>query len=326
MKLGRLKTYLPHLLSLAALILFISYLYHNADRYSRLLTFSVGSLFLLLGLVLAVLLGNGAVNYFLYRGLGARLTLNESVGLAAVNTLANLLPFAGGMIAKGVYLKRRYRLAYTHYLSATLALYVCFVAVNGGIGVAILAYLSLVRNTAVPALLILGFAGMAASVSLLGLPLGSALSVVPGKWGRRFAQLIEGWQVLSQNRLLIGQLVGVQILMMLMLAGRFWIAFHALSQDVTLVQCILFASATILTRLVTITPGGLGAREGIVAGVAAVLGFDAGVSVVAVGIDRLVTTGVIIALGTMYTYVLSGSIATAQASQRSTTQGGQETA
>jgi uncharacterized protein (TIRG00374 family) len=56
---------------------------------------------------------------------------------------------------------------------------------------------------------------------------------------------------------------------------------------------------------VNIAPGGLGVREGIVAGVASLLGFEAGVSAVAVGIDRLVATSVVIVLGTIYTYVLS---------------------
>jgi uncharacterized membrane protein YbhN (UPF0104 family) len=307
---SRLKSYLPYLLSIAALFALFAYLYRNAERYQQLLDLSAGSLFRLFSLVLMFTLANGLINYLFYHGLGLPLTLNEGIGLAAVNTLANQLPFAGGMIAKGVYLKQRYKLTYTRFLSATLALYVCFVATNGVVGVAVLAYLALVDDTMVPTLLILGFSAMAASVLLLWLPVDA--SSVPDKWGQRLAQLVDGWQVLSQNRLLVGELVGVQILIILMFAGRFWIAFHALSQDVTLAQCILFSAATILTRLVSIAPGGFGVREAVVAGVASVLGFDVGVSVVAVGIDRLVATVVIIALGTVYAYILSKKVANAQ--------------
>ena len=98
----------------------------------------------------------------------------------------------------------------------------------------------------------------------------------------------------------------------LLCAARYWIAFHTLSQDVTYAQCLLFAAATILTRLVSIAPGGLGVREGIVAGVASLLGFEAGVSAVAVGLDRLVATSVIIVLGTIYTYLLSAKATSAE--------------
>jgi hypothetical protein len=136
-KFSKWKSYLPYILSVAALLVFIAYLYRNAGRYQQLLDLSASSLFLLLGLVLTFISGNGLTNYVFYRGLGLPLTFNEGIGLAAVNTLANQFPFAGGMIAKGVYLKQRYKLTYTRFLSATLALYVCFVAANGVVGVAV---------------------------------------------------------------------------------------------------------------------------------------------------------------------------------------------
>jgi uncharacterized membrane protein YbhN (UPF0104 family) len=307
---SKLKRYSPYILSIAVLLALIFYLHGNADRYQQLLDLSAGSLLLLAGLVLVFAFSKGLINYFFYRGLGVYLTLNEGIGLAAVNTLANQLPFAGGLIAKGVYLKQRHELAYTRFLSATLALYVCFVAANGAIGIAVLVYWKLVHQATVPTLLILGFSCMAASIFLLWLPID--FSFISGKWGQRLAQLMDGWQVLSQNWPMVGRLIGLQVFVTLLFAGRFWIAFHALSQDVTLAQCVLFSSANILTTLVTITPGGLGVREGIVAGVASLLGFEASVSVVAVGIDRLVSTLVIIALGAVYTYVLSKKVATAQ--------------
>lgn len=310
MKFSKWKSYLPYTLSVVALIVFIAYLYRNADRYQQLLDLSAGSLLLLLGLAVAFTPVNGLINYLFYRGLGVPLTYNEGIGLAAVNTLANQLPFTGGMIAKGVYLKQRHKMTYTRFLSATLALFVCFVAANGALGVAVLAYMRLVDGTIAPMLLILGFSAMAASVSLLWLRID--VSFVPGKWGQRLTQLMDGWQLLSQNRRLVLELVSLQLLMTLLFAGRLWITFHALSQGVTLTQCILFSSAAILTRLVSIAPGGLGIREAIVASVASALGFDAGASLAAVIIDRLVETAVVITLGVVYTYSLSKKVASAR--------------
>jgi uncharacterized membrane protein YbhN (UPF0104 family) len=301
--LAKLKAYLPYVLSVGALGIFVNYLWRNLDRYRQLLNVSFTTLLSLVGLVFAFALINGSINYFFYQALDVFLTFNESVGLAAVNTLANQLPFAGGLVAKGVYLKQQHKLAYTHFLSATMALYVCFVAVNGAVALVVLVGWALVGGIEIPPALVLGFSGMAASVASLWLPV-DALSL-RGKVGKRLMQLAEGWRVLSQNIHLVGVMISFQVLMTLLFAGRFWIAFHALSQDVTYAQCLLFSSATVLTRLVNIAPGGLGVREGIVAGVASLLGFEAGISAVAVGIDRLVATSVIIVLGTIYTYVLS---------------------
>ncbi|MEA3375495.1 MAG: lysylphosphatidylglycerol synthase transmembrane domain-containing protein [Chloroflexota bacterium] len=303
----RLKTYLPRVLSAAAVLIFATYLWGNIERYEELLDFSFVTLLSLASLAFASALTNGAINYVFYRALGVFLGFNESVGVAAVNTLANQLPLSGGLVAKGVYLKRRHQLAYTQFLSATTALYVCFVGVNGAIGLAVLAGWVLIGGTNVPLSLALGFCAMAGSLVALWVPV-DAISL-PGAVGRRLAQLAEGWSVLSENVSLVGFMTGLQFVGTLLFAVRLSIGFHALSQDATYAQCLLFSSATVLTRLVSIAPGGLGVREGIVAGLASVLGFEAGVSAVAVGLDRLVATAVIIALGTVYSYVLGKKVA-----------------
>jgi uncharacterized membrane protein YbhN (UPF0104 family) len=305
-----LRTYVPYALSVGALLVFATYLGRNIDRYRELLNLSLGTLLTLVGLVLVFALINGSINYFFYRALGAFLTAGESVGLAAVSTLANQLPFAGGLVAKGVYLKQRHQLAYTRFVSATMALYVCFVAANGAVALVVLGYWRLVAGAEIPAALVFGFSGMAASVVSLWFPL-DALSL-RGNLGKRLMQLGQGWRVLSQHMKLVGIVTGFQVLTTLLFAGRFWVAFRAFSQDVTYGQCLLFAAATILTRLVSIAPGGLGVREGIVAGVASLLGLEAGVSAVAVGLDRLVATSVIIVLGTIYTYLLSAKATSAE--------------
>lgn len=298
----KLSKVLPYVLGAATATAFGAYLCGNLDRYRQLLSFSV-ELPLSLGcLALGTLALSGTTNYLVYRSLGARLAFGESFGLASVNTLANQLPFAGGLVAKGVYLKSEHNLAYPQFLSATGALYLCFIATNGVIGLVIISLLSFLKRDGLPVLLAVGFAAMTLVALLLKVP--TVFRLFPAKWEHRLVHIVGGWQALSRNTTLLAELIGVQILMTAVTAGRFWIAFHALSQDVTYAQCLLFSSATVLTRLVSIAPGGLGVREGIVAGVAAVLGFEPGVSAVAVGLDRLVATAVIIALGTVYSYVL----------------------
>jgi uncharacterized membrane protein YbhN (UPF0104 family) len=307
MYLAKVKTYLPYFLLVLALLLFGHHLYSNADRYGELFDFSLDGLLVLTFLAIVSITGSGVVNYIVYRALGANLTLNEGVGLAAINTLANQLPFAGGMVAKGVYLKQHHRLSYVGYVSATFALFVFFLAVNGAIGLSTLAYLFVVQGTAIPNLLFWGFLVMVSSIIFFWLPINISLSST--KWNQRIAQLTNGWQILRRSDVL-GKLIAVQTLMILVVAGRFWIAFNMLSQEVTLVECILFSSATILTHLVAITPGGLGVREAIVAGIASMFHFELGIALVAVSLDRLVSTLVIVGMGTVYTYILSKNVST----------------
>jgi uncharacterized membrane protein YbhN (UPF0104 family) len=59
--------------------------------------------------------------------------------------------------------------------------------------------------------------------------------------------------------------------------------------------------------VITVVPGGLGIREGIVAAFAAPFGLSAATSVLAVATDRLVSTVVVLGAGIIYSYILGRS-------------------
>jgi uncharacterized membrane protein YbhN (UPF0104 family) len=298
---------LPAAVTLAVLAIFAVYLATNFERYREIFNLSLAALLAIVGLTLVLFAINGLINTWLYRSLAAPINYCEGLGLGLINTLANQLPFAGGLIVKSVYLKRRYQLAYRDFFSATLALYVCFVAANGGVGLLVLAYLALATGDGGPPLLWAGFAAMLLSLSVLWIPL-ARLTFLPARLRQLVPQIMAGWWVLSKNLPLTGALVAIQILSAALMAGRFWLAFRALSQQVSLAQCLLFSAATVLTQLVSIAPGGLGVREGIVAGMALLLGFDPGVSAVAAGLDRLISTALVLFLGGLATYWLGKSV------------------
>jgi uncharacterized membrane protein YbhN (UPF0104 family) len=293
---------LPLLISLGLLIGFTVFLKRNAVEFRSLLDVSAPRIFLLITLILATHIGNGAMNQALYRALGAPIGLRESIGLSVVNNLANFLPFAGGMMAKGVYLKRRYGLSYSNFISATLALFAIMVAASGLMGLLTLLVMELSEDNA-PWILVAGFAAM--TVVMLAFFVPHTIGVLPSGVKEKIAQLLSGWRVIGSEPLLLMVLLLYQFLALLLTAGRYWAAFRLMSQPVSVFDCILFAAASTLTQLVTITPDGLGIREAIVGGVASLLGFDIGVSIVAVTIDRLVSTALTLAIGSAASYHLS---------------------
>jgi uncharacterized membrane protein YbhN (UPF0104 family) len=257
-------------------------------------------------ITLAFPLLNGLQNIYLYRSLGADISNQDGVFITAASTLANQLPIPGGIISKGVYLKRRYNLTYTRFISSTVATFFLFIAVNGFIGVAILLFWFFFNKAAVSPVLLIAFTVMVACLLVFWLPLDRIR--MPEKIHRLFRQALEGWMLISTNPVLLLQLVVLQAILSVLLALRYWLAFRMLSQQVTMAQTLLFACASILTQLVSIAPGGLGAREAIVGAVALALGFDAGTSVVAVGLDRLVSTITILLIGGISTVILGKRI------------------
>jgi uncharacterized membrane protein YbhN (UPF0104 family) len=294
------------LMGLVILAVIVYYLYVNAKDYFHLLQVSPTKLAIIGLLAVAVPAGNGFINLYLFQTLRVNLSLRESVYLAASTTLANQLPFPGGMISRGLYLKHRHGLSYASYLSASLALFFCMLSASGFIGLAILGYWFLFKTVSVPLPLTIGFACMAAGVLVFWAPF--ARMKLPGKIGAWTGQAVEGWTMISHNPRLLYRLVGLQTILMLTFAVRQWLAFQMLSQNIAIDQAILLASGIVLTQVVNFAPGGLGVTEVIVGGIASALGFDFTVSIAAIELDRLASTLVIVLTGLFGTIMLGKEI------------------
>jgi uncharacterized membrane protein YbhN (UPF0104 family) len=295
MKKNNLRTFVLWLVTLAAIIGFAYYIYINIDKYLELLRLSTTGVLLIFLIALSFPILNGIQNTMIYRGLGAEISYGEGIIVTAASTLVNQLPIPGGIVSKGIYLKRRFGLSYTLFASSVIALFLCFITVSGVLGLLILLYWYLSSAEIVPASLLVGYSLMAFSFLLLFLPLGKVW--VPESIRTHMKQAMEGWKTLSQTPILLVKIVSLQSLLMVLLAGRYWLAFQMLSQDVSMEQVLLFSTASILTQLVSISPGGFGVRELIVGTVAGVLGFDVSVGVLAAGLDRLISTLVVFLAG-----------------------------
>lgn len=280
---------------LGTILAFVYYLQSNWDVYSKLLRISLIPVVLILAATSASSIINGLITVLLYRGLGIVLPVREGFFLASASTLANQLPVSGGMMTRAWYLKHKHDLSYTKFISTSLALYFCFVSANGFIGMLTLIYLYLFGGANIPVALMLGFMLMASCMLLFKIPVEQITA--PGGWQQRLVQVLEGWRILGNQPAMLGRILALQTLLMLLLAVRYWLAFQMLSQDISVAHALLFSSASVLTQLVSIAPGGVGVTEAIVAGVATLLGFDTGVSAVAVGLDRLISTLIIGLIG-----------------------------
>lgn len=306
---SRIGSMIVLILGLALVIIFSFYLYNNADKYLNLLNLS---LFPIVAILLATSISlfiNGFISVYVFASLGVNLSVRNGFFLAAASTLANQLPVSGGALTRAVYLKNRHNLSYAKFISSTLALFFCFISVNGFIGVLIMLYWILNGGGTVPPILLLGFVLMASCIIVFVIPVEHIK--VSGKLQNRLMQALDGWRIIGSKPLLLSKILGLQTLLMFLLAVRYWFAFQMLSQDLGVGQVILFSSGSVLTQLVSIAPGGLGVTETIVGGIASLLGFDMAVSIVAVGLDRLVSTVVIFVVGGISTVILGKQLSDA---------------
>lgn len=295
------------LLMVGMIAAFLYYLYVNAGEYDRLLRISTMPVLVLLGLSLAFPFINSIMNVYLFRSMGvAAISYWDIFLITAASTLANQLPISGGVISKGFYLKQRYGVSYAKFFSVSLALFFCFIATSGCVGVIILVYWCFFKKIAVSPVLLIGFASMLSCFFVFWLPLYRIR--IPDRIRKWIDEAVEGWAIIIKNPTLLLQIIGLQVILLLLSAIKYQLAFHMLSQKVDLSETILFSSATVLSQLISIAPGDLGIREAIVGTIASILGFDMGVSVVAVGLDRLISTFAILLLGGISTVILGKQV------------------
>ena len=272
-------------LALAVAVALVAYISRNHRRIAELFSMGVPQLLAFAGLMVGSVAARGLVNKLFYREMEARIGLMEGAYLAVMNTYGNLVPFSGGLFAKGLYLKSRHSIGLSQYLPATIALSIVFISVNGLMGLGALVWLSLRDSAAVPTMLYAAFATMTSGILLVWLPVGEWL---PKRLRRMSKAIAQGWSILRLKPSLLVSMIILQMIHALLIAVRLRVVFSTYSQQLSLVECVLVSAATLLTRLFSIVPGGIGIREAIVGGLSTLLGMDFGLGLLAASTDRLV--------------------------------------
>lgn len=274
-------------------------------QLQKLLTLSAGTVAIIAAGALALFFMNGVVLQAMARPFHLHLPLPEAIVIALVDATLNYLPLKGGTVATGAVLWSRYRLMPTKFAAMVTGASVINVWVCTTLGSALL--------------IARGVALVGAWVLLLVPTAGVVLLVV---WGLRFDGHVPDtehahWFVRTVNRVLDGVraifadltlvvlLVAYNAVRVGIAALQLKVAFGALSTPIGWSTALIMSSlATVLGRM-SIIPGGLGFREGGVAGVAALLGIPATIGLAASVIERTVTVVLIAVCGIPATLYVS---------------------
>jgi uncharacterized membrane protein YbhN (UPF0104 family) len=276
----------------------LAFLWWNRDYIAGSYTLRPAAFLSVAGLSALSLVVRGLANRLHFGALGVAASLPEWTRLVTVTALANYLPFAAGLVAKALFLKRVHELPYGRFAVGQSSLLLLIVATNGAAGLVVLAFGFPDR--------LFGFIGAGFAVLLLaGLPLW-----LPERWrgrlGSRWLPLEAiapparrhwPWVVLCQLVLLLLASVGLQL------------CFSMGGSQVGLAACLLFTAAAVLSRLVTFVPGALGVREFLIGGLALATGFDLRDAVVASTLARSAELAVVLTLGGAFSWSLSGRLA-----------------
>jgi hypothetical protein len=286
------------LLTLAALAVLAIFLIQNRDYIAAHYALRPEAFLAIAVLVVATLALRGLAHQVLFGRMGISASAFDWFCLVTVSAFTNYLPLSAGMVAKAFFLKRVHSLPYRTFAVGQVALLVVVMSTNGAVGLATLAFGS---PEHVVGIIGAGFAVMTGAAVLM-FPPSAAVRWLASRWPAWEAaatpEIRRAWPAVALYQ--VGILVAT--------AATLRIAFAMGSSKVGFAACVIFAAASMLTRLVSVTPGAIGVREFLVGGLAHLTGFSLRDAVIASTAVRTVEIAVIFALGGIFTRRLSDRV------------------
>ena len=239
---------------------------------------------------------------------GLELGLIKNLFLIIASACGNYLPFRAGTLFRMYYLKKNFNYDYQSFGFLLLFRFLILFFVTGLLGLLCVCYISLHYDrfniglffilTSVTALPVAVLFFHNNSVFIKGLKRCSRIN--PGNCQK-------GFRALTGNKKLILKLSCFIVFQIVLFSLRFYLSMVIIQSDIPFVILLFMSPIAILTSLLTITPGGVGMREGLLGMASSLTGytFEAGVYIAT--IDRGILFFLTLAAGILSFMLLSFS-------------------
>lgn len=258
----------------------IYYFFNNKEDLLKVLNIPTPYLLILAFLYSIIYFLNGLFLKVILKSFKKVIPTLESFYLSVISSLGNyFLPLRGGMVIRSVYLKKKFNFSYTHFISTLSGDYIIVFLVNAFLALLALLFIQIKQNVySIPLYLFFGglFVGMLI-LMFVKFPIekikGSKNKVVD-KISNVIKSILEGWNIIINDRKLLFSLVFLTIASFITSALIFYFQFRALGIDIEFVNVILYNCLSGVSLLVSLTPGSLGIREGIFSITSGILGIN----------------------------------------------------
>lgn len=297
---------------LFALIALTVFLYANKNLFFALINISsLDLIFLSLFSLLAIYINAIQLRY-LTDVFNVKLKFIEWFGLAVSNTMHNYyIPVRGGTVLKAIYLKKTHTLPYSKFISLTAGAYL--------LGF-FLASVSAIFFILVSFLLYHKFYGIFfyISVSLIAVTTIFGIFCLKVEFSALFKKIpilhnfilkVEsGLSYFKKNKGLLIKILVFKFFFILIMSVKLYWAFKAIGIDTNLITILIVQSLVMFSMVISLTPGNLGIREGIIGVLASMLDIPLQEAILGALVDRAVMMSIVIILGMIFTTVLTREI------------------
>ena len=263
------------------------YLWQNWDSFYAAFD---ASWYHIVGLTLCVFatwIINCLQNYLLLRQIGVRIKFWENLVLQTALVLGNHLPMRFGSLIRMRYLKKEYGLQYITSAGITGARVVILLIYSVIFGCIGLVGLNLSDTYLVWTLIIL-------LTAIAALAVGLRYALVTGKgestnfFLKKLTKFLAAWDTLHSHPILFWQISGLVVMQFIVLCSRLSISFDTINITLSPWVLLVMAPATRLISFLSLTPGNLGLREGMLGAISLASGHSVNSGVFAGALDRAV--------------------------------------
>ena len=301
-----MKKYLKIIISYVLLFLivgaFVYFLFEKRDELVRLKNISALSIGLM---VVFSLLSRGVNAYLsekLLKAFDIKLSFKEWFGLGCVANMTNyFLPMRSGIGTRAIYLKNKYNFAYSKFLAAYTGLYVFSYFVTALFGILLLIFLYPSKGTFYPPIMIV----------FLAVFIGAGFFMLSWKFlGKKkfkfdvVERIFESLNFFRKEKKLLLILLGLNLISVIMLALRFFVAFHAIKVMPSMSGMIILAIVINFAFILSLTPSNMGIKESIMTIVAGMIGLTTVDGALAAVVDSGVNFIITFVLGTFFSIAL----------------------
>lgn len=260
---NKLSQFAGYLLGGVILLFLLAYLYGNQDALASLKNLRWQSILGIVFFDLILFVINGILDQSMISRFDSRVSFWDCYMLGYANNFLNkILPTIGGGAAfRAIYLKKKYQLSYSNFISTIAGLYVVSFLPHSLLGMLCLLVIY-VRQKTFSWLIFLTFSGI--FLFCLGTILFSPK--IPKSENRilRFmGSIFEGWQVLKQDKKLILLYAFFSVALLLFSALQTYFSYRALGAQTDPVSMLFLSTLGIILAFLNFTPDGIGVKEGV---------------------------------------------------------------
>lgn len=277
---------------------FFWYIYSHIDIFSSVIDISIYNIGIISIAILMTWVFNSFQAYYLLRTQGVRIGFWEIFLLSTACILADYFPIRSGAFLRMHYLKSIHGLRYTRFASVTSMRTIILIFVTGILGlIGIIGIFSI--NGA------FSFSLTSIFFLMIIFTLISYFKKLP-KFESPTSKFVKIWNDFSEGFSIAREcpktttIVLLMIILQLLCVGvRIYFSFAVLNVKPSIFLILLLSPLSVLILLLSITPGGIGLREGIMGYITLISGYDFSSGVFAGTVDRAIMLIITLLIGSL---------------------------